>query len=196
MIIVLACMVGGFALLSYAPEKTVAHLALHPRGVLSGKLWQLLSYSLVNSGCGLIFNAAIVLFFGSAIEREWHTRSFLILWAVVSLVCGLIWMAVSLAGGWELVGLGSSACAYGIIGAFGLLYRRRRFFALVWTVEAQVLALLLIAIGVVLSIPSPITLIWVAGAAVAYLYVRLLWHLKTGARQQDPPKRGPFVEID
>jgi len=171
---ILVLMIAGWTIISYAPDFTLKWLALSSQGLLSGKIWQVVTYSFVN-GCGsnLIFNGLIVLFIGSSIEREWRSRSFVALWLVVSATCGLVWFLVNLVGGWNYIGIGTGACGYGIIGTFGLLFRRKRFFALFWSVEAQYIAWLLIGIGLVLGIARPISLIWVAGALVAYIYVKI-----------------------
>jgi len=199
--VIIVLLIAGFTLVNYAPDFTIDYLALSAKNVLRGRIWQLITYSLVNScGRNLIFGGFLVLFIGSAIEREWRTASFLLLWLVVSLTCGVIWLVVSLATGRNFIGLGTSACSYGLIGTFGLLFRRRRFFALFWTIEAQYLALFLIAIGIVLGIAQPITWIWVVGAGVAYVYVKLRWRIASGGTR-GPASWGQgrpsgFVDID
>jgi membrane associated rhomboid family serine protease len=170
----------------------------------SGQFWTLLTYSFVNSGCGLAFTIAAILFVGSAIEREWGIGAFLLLWGVVGVVCGLIWLMMCSIFMPGLAGMGSDPCVYGLIGAFGLVFRRKRFFFFLWPMEAQTLALIFIGIGMVLCIPRPIFLIWVAGAGVAYLYIRLIWRAIEKRRRMGsshaktvPGERvGSFVEID
>ncbi len=194
---ILCLMIAGYALLVHAPGFTVSSLALCPQKVLSGSLWQLISFSFINGGCGLAFNAFTILFIGSSIEREWRTRSFLGLWLVTSVVCAVIWILASLVMGRELVGIGSDPAVYGIIATFGLIFRRRRFWFFLWTVEAQVLAWIFIGIGLVLRISTPVTWIWVGGALVAYVYIKILWRLRQGgpAKKTVSKSRG-FVEID
>jgi membrane associated rhomboid family serine protease len=196
--IVLVLMVAGFALIYYAPDFTVKYLLLSWTGISHGRLWQLLTYSFIN-GCNMsfVFNAMLVLFVGSSIEREWRTRAFVLLWLIVSAVCGIVWVAVSAILGANFVGMGTEACGYGLIAVFGLLYRGKRFFALFWAVEAQYLALALVVIGIILGIRQPITWIWVSGALVAYLYVKLRWRIRSV--KAAPPSRykpGSFVDID
>ena len=148
----------------------------------------------------MIFDGLIVIFIGSAIEREWRSASFLLLMLTVSVVCGVIWLLVNLAGGWNYLGLGTGACAYGLIAAFGLLFRRTRFFALFWTIEAQYLALILIAIGLIVGIARPISWIWVGGAGVAYLYVKLRLRMASPMSvkkaSQAHRRHGDFVDLD
>ena len=125
----------------------------------------------------LIFTCALVLFIGSFIERELHTVTFLIFWLVVSVICGLLWVAGNLATGNNLADLGAVALAYGLVGAFALLFRRRRVQLLFWTVEAQYLALFFIAIGMLFGTPHWTMWLWicsgtVSGVAVAHMLGR------------------------
>ena len=201
---IIVLLIAGYAVAGYARSFTDNYLALTAAGVLKGRLWQFLTYSFLND-CPwtMIFDPIIVIFVGSHVEREWGARSFLVLWLVVSVVCGLIWVLVCLVFRVGFIGLGSAACAYGLIGTFGLLLRDRVVLALFWVVKAQHLAWFLIAVGLVLGIRAPITWIWVAGAGVAYLYVKLQWRIASGASR--PPRRAPgsgqgrpsgFVDID
>jgi membrane associated rhomboid family serine protease len=198
---ILILMVAGWAVISYAPDFTFNWLAISSQGLLRGRIWQLVTYSFVN-GCArnLIFNGLMVLFIGSTIEREWRTLSFVVMWLVISVVCGMIWFLVNLVGPWEYLGVGTDACAYGIIGAFGLLFRRKRFFAFFWSIESQYLAWLFIGVGLVLGIAQPITWIWVAGALVAYIYVKIRWAMQSNSTYNRPAavqgRRGGFVDVD
>jgi hypothetical protein len=109
-------------------------------------------------------------------------------------------LLVNLILGLNYLGIGTGACAYGLIAAFGLLFRRRRFFAFFWTVEAQYLALVLIGIGIVVGIARPITWIWVGGAGVAYIYIKLLWSgTSKGPRirkRSVQNRQSSFVDLD
>ena len=99
-----------------------------------------------------------------------------------------------------LVGMGAAGCAYGIIGTLGLLFRGQKFFVFFGVIEGQYLAMILLAIGVILSITAPINLIWVSGAAVAYLYIKLCWRTaevkRSGTVSTVRKKLGSFVDID
>ena len=174
---ILILMVIGFALINYASDFTFRNLAVSQSCLFGGKIWQLVTYSFVNGGCGLLFNAMIILFFGSAIEREWRTRATIFLALSVIVVCALLWFLVGLVMRVDYVGFGSSSLAFGFVGTFGLLFRKQRFWALLWTLEGQTLACILIIIGLVYSIANPISLVWVSGALVAYLYIKVRWLL-------------------
>ena len=197
---ILGLLVGGFAIATYFPEFTLKYLALSSQELFRGKFWQLITYSLINpSSCSLIFNGIMVLFIGSSIERVWRTRSFVLLWVVVSVACGVLWVLVSLVLGQNMIGAGSGACGYGLIATFGILNYRKRFFMMLCTIEAQYLAMIFIGIGVITSIASPFNLIWIAGALVGYVYVKWTLRSRTGSKTENSFSRGGgsgFVDID
>ncbi len=200
-VIILSLMVAGFAARFWIAG-TFDLLALDPQGVIHGKVWQLVTYPFINSPCNLAWHGLLILFVGSAIEREWRTASFLWLWLIVSVACGVLWTLISLLARTPFIGISASACCYGLIGTMGLIFRGQRFFLLFATLEAQHIAIGLIVIGIVLSIPTPIGLVWVSGALVAYLYVKAKWSragqasVRRVSRQRGGSDRGSFVDID
>jgi len=199
-ILLLVLMVVGLVLSYYAHEWTDAWLVLYPTDVLHGHVWKLVTYSFVNCPLPMVLNGLVVVLCGSAIEREWRTRSFLLLWLVVGGVCGVVWtlvsLIISLFGGSEYAGVGSASCVYGIFGAFGLVFRRQRVLSFFFLFEAQYIVLILIGIGLIFAIPQPMTLIWVGGAGVAYLYIKLIWRIRSGWSRKRPKEAGRFAEID
>jgi membrane associated rhomboid family serine protease len=171
-------MIAGYILFCIAPQFMQEQFELHPSGVLNGRVWQLATYLFVDeTGGSLVWNCVCVLFIGGALEREWRTRSFVALWFVAGLSCALIWMVVSLVAGRDFVGCSAAGAVYGLLGAFGLAFRGRRSF---FGIEVQYVVLALIAIGVILAITQPITLIWIAGAGAGYLYLKVIWRLRDG----------------
>lgn len=203
-VVLLVLLVLGYAIFNHAESFVRAHLLLHSGDVLHGRLWQLVTYAFINGGCSLGFSIVLLLFLGSALEREWRTGSFLLLWLVATLVCGAIWTVVNLVlgplAGREYIGMGNGPGDYAIIAAFGLVFRHRRFLLFFWTVEAQTLALIFIGISLILAIAAPIYWIWVAGAGVAYVYIKGVWRLKRAGsvipRAGGKKRPGSFVEID
>ena len=199
-IVLISLLVAGFLGLALGGDPVGRALALSPLAVLHGKIWQLVTYPFLNGPIGLICNGMVILFFGSAIEREWRTASFLLLWLIVTVTCAILWIVLNLLMNYSMAGAGAGVGGFGIIAAFGLLFRGRRFFAFLGTIEAQHLAIGLIAIGVILSLPVPITLVWVAGALVACVYVKARWRLQARPTVRPGPQRsggkGKFVDID
>jgi len=199
---ILIILLAGYLVGALAGAWALDVLALSPPKVLHGMLWQLVTYWMVQvSPLALVLQGLIVLTFGSAIERQWRSSSFLVLWLVTCVVCGLIWVMVYLIGGAPYTGWGASSGCFGLIGAFGLLFRGQRLFFFLTTIEARVLALILIGIGVVLSLyPQPIGLVWVLGALVSFVYIKLLWLGRSRTTGPGPsgssyrPNR--FVDVD
>jgi membrane associated rhomboid family serine protease len=198
---ILVLSIAGFLLFVLTPGFAGSVLGVSASGIRRGMVWQVVTYPFVNnSPMNLVFSGMVILFVGSAIEREWRTASFIVLWLVVSIACGLLWVAVSLVMGISAIGMGATACCYGFISTMGLLHRGQRFFVFFAAVEAQHLALILIVIGIIMNIMAPITLVWIVGALVAYVYVKAHWnHARKGAARSRPQStggRGRFVDID
>lgn len=198
---ILVLSVTGLLLFHLAPQFAVGTLGLSADGILHGRIWQLLTYPFLHASLtNLIFNGLVILFVGSAIERHWRAASLLGLWLVVSVSCGILWVLVGLATGGNVVATGAAACGYGFIATMGLLYRGTCVSVFFATVEAQHLALGLIVVSVLLNLMNPLMLIWIAGAPVAYLYVKSKWrhHHGRSARlgSSGQGSRTRMVEID
>ena len=192
----------GFAVATYASEFVINTLALSSQGIFRGKVWQLVTYPFVEmSTCRLIPSGIILLFFGSAVERQWKTRGFLALWFIVSITSGILWVIISMILGLSnMVALGMAACAYGIIATFGILYKGQKILFFFFVMEAQYVAILLIAIGLVVSIAFPLNLIWVAGALIAYIYTKVRWRSASSRAnkkfESSQLRAGGFVDVD
>jgi membrane associated rhomboid family serine protease len=200
-VIILVLLIVGILLSTFAPNFATNFLAVSAVNVLHGKVWQLVTYPFVEgSAMNLVFSGLMVLFVGSAIEREWRTASFLLLWLYISAGCGLLWIAVNLFTGNNFTGTGASGCTYGLITTMGLLFRGRRFFIFFTTVESRYLVLILIVAGILMNITMPINLVWISGALIAYLYIKLRWRMASkvhrGVPSAEQSRPGKFVDID
>jgi len=198
---IIVLLIAGMLLSTFAPGFRTRFLALSAQNVLHGRIWQLVTYPFASgSPMNLIFSGLMVLFAGSAVEREWRTKSFILLWLVVSVGCGLLWVIVNLLVGRNFIGMGASGCTYGLIATMGLLFRGRRFFMFIATIEARYLVLILIAIGILMNIATPINLVWISGALVAYVYIKLRWRMASQSHRSIPSveQRRPsdFVDVD
>lgn len=198
---ILVLSILGLILTMLMPDFATKFLALSGQGLLHGMIWQLVTYVFVNSmPINLIFSALMILFIGSAIERQWRTGSFIVLWLVISVICGLLWVLLSLILGVNYVGTGAGACTYGLLAIFGMLNRGRRISIFMATLEAQYLVIIFIAIGIILNIMQPIGLIWISGALVAYLYIKLRWKMSEKSAAPNnlsaSGQRGRFIDID
>ena len=205
-ILLLALMILGYIIASYADEWTGQWLILHPAaaGLLRGRLWTLVTYSFINPcGTPMILNCLGILLIGSAIEREWKMKSLFLLWLVVGVTCGIVWSAASLIASFFTESpmfihpaAGAASCIYGLFGAFGLIFRKQKVLSIFFVFEAQVFTWLVIAVGLILAIRNPLSAIFVGGAGVAYFYVKFLWRKQSGWRRKPPKDAGRFAEID
>lgn len=200
-ITILVLLIAGILLSTFAPGFTTGFFAVSARNVLHGRIWQLITYPFVSSSpMNLIFSGLLVLFVGSSIEREWKTASFLMLWLVISATCGFLWVIVNLVTGNNFIGMGASGCTYGLIAAMGLLFRGRRFFMLFAIVEAKYMVFILMAIGILMNIAKPINLVWIFGALVAYIYIKLRWSMASKSSRNvsytEQSQANGFVDID
>jgi membrane associated rhomboid family serine protease len=198
---IIILLVSGFLLSTFAGNFAINFFALSAQGVLNGRVWQILTYPFVsNSPINLIFSGLMLLFVGSAIEREWRTASFLLLWLVISIGCGLLWIIVNILFNINFIGMGAAGCTYGLLATMGLLFRGQRLFFFFVTIESQYLVLILIAIGILMSLAVPINLIWIAGASIAYIYVKLRWRMASqggvNISSTEPTRSDGFVDID
>lgn len=198
---IIVLLIAGMLLSMFAPGFRTSFLAISAQNVLHGRIWQLVTYPFVSGSLmNLIFSGLMVLFLGSAIEREWRTASFVLLWLVISVGCGLLWVIVNLLVGRDFIGMGASGCTYGLIATLGLLFRGRRFSIFFATIEARYMVLIMIAIGILMNIATPINLIWVSGALVAYAYIKLRWRMASQSHRSiasvEQRRSGSFVDVD
>jgi membrane associated rhomboid family serine protease len=191
----------GFLASLFARDFTLNWLALSSGQLMRGMVWQLVTYPFVFLGpVALLFDLSVILVIGSTIERQWGTKTFILFWLFVSVLCGLIWVFV---GGFlrqPFPGLSSAACCYAMVAVFGLVFRGRRFLLMMTTVDAQTLALLMLGVSLILNLYPPINLIWMLGAALGYAFVKLREKSQYAqARPSDgdsPYQPGSFVDID
>lgn len=178
--VILVVMVMSLLVTLFTGRLVTDLFGLSRQGLTRGMIWQLVTYSIVNPNpMQLIFNGLGVLFLGSMIERQWHTMSFVFLWLVVSVVCGLAWILLDASMGANNIAVGANACIYGMLGTFGILFRRRRFFMFFATLETKHLVWILLAIAVLMSLSQPTMLIWILGAPIGYGYTKLIWKISS-----------------
>jgi len=185
------------SLLSILPVSEL--FGLSRQGLTRGMVWQLVTYTLMNPDpMQLVFNGLAVLFLGSMIERQWRTMSFVFLWLVVSVVCGLAWIMLDTFMSTGGIAVGANACIYGMLGTFGVLFRKRRFFMFFATLETKHLVWIFLAIGVLLSLSQPFMLIWILGAPVGYGYTKLMWKINSerAASMNNTKQTSRFADLD
>lgn len=98
-------------------------LAMNPIGVLSGRVWQLLTYMFAHGGLSHLFvNMLGVFFFGTQVEREMGTREFLLYYFLTGFLAGLFsFIAYLLTGAYGVYLLGASGAVFALLLAFATI---------------------------------------------------------------------------
>lgn len=105
-------------------------LALIPTQVLTGKVWQLFTYSFLHADVThLILNCLVLAFVGSDVEALWGRKKFLTYYFFCSTMAGLFYLLVQLIL-WNpmylsLPMVGASGGIYGLLLAYGILFPDR-----------------------------------------------------------------------
>jgi hypothetical protein len=90
--------------------------------------------------------------------------------------------------------------AFGLMAAFGLVFRERRFLWFLVAMTAQTLAYIMIGVGIIFSLAAPMMLVFVMGAPIAYGYIKLRWWLadreEQGHHEGGDFHPSGFVDID
>jgi membrane associated rhomboid family serine protease len=192
--------IATYVAFSFWPEQVVTAMSLQKHTISEGKIWQLVTYPLLNT-CGwpLVINLAGILFIGSRLERSWNSGSWIMLWLIVSVMVGIFFWIASLFIR-NLIVLGSAVPVYGLLGAYALVFRNNPSLLFFGAMKSHHAAILLIIAGALLSLSQPVMLIGVSGAGVAYVYTRIRWHIANragGKRFTSQARRpGAFVDVD
>lgn len=141
------------------PEATVA-FQLSASGLFQGMIWQLFTFQFLHGGLlHLLLNLVVIFFFGRAIEEALGSRRMLQLYFTSGVVGGLSQVVFQLVvslwvpGATQVGVIGASAGAFGLVGAFALLFPERTitlllFFILPVSMRARTLLWISIALGV------------------------------------------------
>lgn len=131
----------------------VAHLGLSAKGVMSGKVFQLITYPLIEKNFfSALFNGLLLWFIGSDLERLWGRKLYLKFIAFCTLGAGLFYILLSfvffrdsIVFSFPLIGINS--LTYGLIGAYAIIYADRQFtFMFLFPMKAMYFCGLLIII--------------------------------------------------
>jgi membrane associated rhomboid family serine protease len=111
-----------FALTSLVPEARVV-MALNPIAVLSGWVWQFVTYMFAHADLGhLAVNMLGLFFFGSQVERSMGSREFLLFYFLTGILAGVVSFAIFVvAGAWYTSLLGASGALFAILLAFAVV---------------------------------------------------------------------------
>ena len=133
----------------------LAQLVLIPAAVMHGKVWQLISYSLLHVSLGhIFFNMLTLWFIGAYLERDWGPRLFIECYTFCVVGAALVTIAVSYT---RILGMdprtptaGASGGIFGLLMAFGVLYADQEMY--LFPLPFRIKAKYLVGIWVIVAI--------------------------------------------
>ena len=158
-------------------------LGLRPEDVMSGHVWQVVSYSFIHLGIlHLLFNMLSLWMFGSTLERDWGRSRFLQFYFFCVLGAALLTIIMSFS---HLLGMspntltaGASGGIYGLLVAFGMLYAETRVYVYgIFPIKAKFFAMIWVGIALFGALSEQGGIANVAhlgGALVGYLYIKFM----------------------
>jgi membrane associated rhomboid family serine protease len=181
---------------------TRAYFALSVEGLRHGFIWQLLTYQFMHGGLiHLLLNCWAIFVFGREVETTLGRKSFLTLYFVSGVVGGLVQAlaGVLLGGRFAAPVVGASACAFGLVAAFAVLYPERPlmlllFFIIPMNMRAKFLLLfetVLAGLGLLASADNVAHAAHLGGMLTGIVFVRyaIHWHLPQLRRIRGQPQR-------
>ncbi len=131
-------------------------LALIPVAVMHGRVWQLVTYSLLHASFShLFFNMLMLWFIGAYLELDWGPRRFIECYTFCVVGAALVTIAVSYT---RFLGMspgtgtvGASGGIFGLLMAFGMLYGNQEMFLfpLPFRIKAKYLVGILVVAAVI-----------------------------------------------
>jgi membrane associated rhomboid family serine protease len=168
----------------YGHEWVRIYLALIPRLVVHGYIWQVITYSFLHFGLlHLIFNALALWMFGSQLESDWGSNRFLEFYFFCTVAAALTTVAVSYM---HIPGLspmtttiGASGGIYGLLVAFGVLYGENEImmFPLPFLIKAKYFIwgiVFLTLVGAIQETGGVANFAHLGGLLFGYLYLKFL----------------------
>ncbi len=133
-----------FFALGYIFPLVKVYMALNPAAILSGYLWQIITYMFAHADIShLLVNMLGLFIFGTAVERSMGSKEFLLFYLVTGTLAGIASFGIFVAtGSWYTMLLGSSGAVYALLLAFAVLNPEARIFLYgILPVRAPVLVL-------------------------------------------------------
>lgn len=112
-----------FFALSYIFPSLKAYMALNPAAILSGYLWQPLTYMFAHADImHLLVNMLGLFFFGTQVERAMGSKEFLLFYFLTGILAGVVSFAIFAAtGAWYTMLLGASGAIFAVLLAFAIV---------------------------------------------------------------------------
>lgn len=145
--------------------------------------WNVVTYMFVHGGIShVFFNMLGLFFFGSAVERTWGSKEFIVLYAVIGTVAGIFSLIVyTMTGAMNTALVGASGAIYGIMLIFSCLYPHQKIYVFgVFPISAKMLMLILIGISFLSAISGSsmggrniANITHLSGVGVAWIYLQV-----------------------
>jgi membrane associated rhomboid family serine protease len=186
--------------------------ALSKEGIERGFVWQLVTYQFMHAGfLHLLLNCWAIYVFGREVELVLGTRRFLVLMFSSGIVGGVFQVLTAIV--WpQLFGgtvVGASACAFGLVAAFALLFPERELMLLIFfVIPVRLRAKTLLILSAVLALAGIVfsesffggnvaNAAHLGGMAMGWFFIRKIlqgdWSRLTGTlrpfKQSGPPRR-------
>jgi membrane associated rhomboid family serine protease len=182
-----------FFALGYVSPLTRVYMALNPAAILSGFVWQFVTYMFAHADIThLLVNMLGLFFFGTAVERSMGSKEFLLFYFLTGTLAGIASFGIYAAtGSWYTMLLGSSGAVFALLLAFAVLNPEARIFLYgILPVRAPVLVLGYAGIEIasqLLSFRSSVAhLTHLAGLLWAWLYFVLRFGINPAKRLFGP----------
>ena len=130
-------------------------LALIPVAVMHGRVWQLVTYSLLHAGFGhVFFNMLTLWFIGAYLESDWGPRRFIECYTFCVVGAALTTIVIAythfLGSNPAVATVGASGGIFGLLMAFGILYADQEMY--LFPLPFRIKAKYLVGIWVVVAI--------------------------------------------
>ena len=133
------------------------YLALSREGIAQGYVWQLFTYQFMHAGwLHLILNSWAIIVFGTELERLLGGRRYLSLMFASGIIGGVFQVLTAVASPALFGGavVGASACAFGLVAAFAMIFPERDltmlvFFVIPVRIRAKTLLIISLAVALV-----------------------------------------------
>jgi membrane associated rhomboid family serine protease len=132
------------------------YLALSPEGMEHGYVWQLVTYQFMHAGwMHILLNSWAIYMFGREVEAMIGGKKFLALMFSSGIVGGVFQVLVALVWPQYFGGpvVGASACAFGLVAAFAMMFPERELTMLIFfVIPIQLRARTLLVVSAVLAL--------------------------------------------
>jgi len=157
-----------------------AWFALHSDLVLSGFLWQMVTYSFLHGDFfHLLINMLTLWMFGSELENTWGKDRFLKFYFFSVFTAALLTVLVHFVGFPQRPVVGASGGIYGLLVGFAMVWPNREIlFMFIFPIKAKFFVLILMLLLTFSQNTQVAHLAHLGGALGGFLYYRFFWKTK------------------